>query len=758
MADSDDLDLPIALRRAPRRRANARTAALPAGLETPHRTPSRKRVRFSGSGFDSPRHDVAGPSSSTGLTPMIKRSYVSEPVTKRRRIPAAATAAARRRALNTDLETEESMDDVDILALPSLPSNTNDREMRRARRYQSRLRVVEVAKKGRPTTKSRTRKENETIAADVEAEVQRLRSELEARDAEIARLHNETLVHDTDRILELEQQIQILRAELAKQQAATAVANEGDDSDNDEKDGKDSRSRSFYNWTLAARDPFSENFLDRSEDIRDITMADVISSTPSRRRNNAKATPAGRSVSASFPTPPSTSPTQPATPCSARRTVMPVTPQSHVGIQVELPDPEKEVLKAELGSLRSELGKLTATLECHATQQTQLSAKLSNALTSSSSSPTTIESNNTRTPDLEANLEELLKLLSDRTTSLNDLNNSITTLGFPGTTTTEMLSSITTGLRAARLELEYLTPGSISLPLTSHGAEVLDLVLARLRSLARKSRADEDAIEEYRAIELSLREQLTTLTSHSASDVDAISALRSRDARIAELESDLETLRSAAEGYRRDVSELETRVLRLRDDGVAAMTSLEADLASSRAQMARGGAAVEELEGRVRDARALATELAAKLKDVQRRREVESRVRNRSAGAALALRDARVLELRREVAGVSDSLRGAQATIVKLRVENSTLTRRAEEAESERKEAKEAVLKMKAEMEAELSSVRRRRSVSGTPEPRAGSFLSADLARSGGRGRSTGKRRRGDSGLGFLEEEDDDGM
>ena len=59
-----------------------------------------------------------------------------------------------------------------------------------------------------------------------------------------------------------------------------------------------------------------------------------------------------------------------------------------------------------------------------------------------------------------------------------------------------MITALSSGFRAARLELEYLTPGEIALPLTSHGAEVLDLLLTRLRELAKKGKENDDAIDE----------------------------------------------------------------------------------------------------------------------------------------------------------------------------------------------------------------------------------------------------------------------
>jgi FtsZ-binding cell division protein ZapB len=164
---------------------------------------------------------------------------------------------------------------------------------------------------------------------------------------------------------------------------------------------------------------------------------------------------------------------------------------------------------------------------------------------------------------------------------------------------------------------------------------------------------------------------------------------------------------------------------------------------------------------------------------------------NKNHGSALALRDARVSELRGEIERVNASLRAAHETVRKLRVENektkSTNEKLVEEnkglaegAEAERRKAKGVVDGMRAELERVVrmsegllatprkkqnGTAKRRDSALGdedgedevslleTPSTagRRGSFLSGELAKKGGR-----KRRRYDSGLGFLDEEEVD--
>ncbi|KAI0196455.1 hypothetical protein F4808DRAFT_463955 [Astrocystis sublimbata] len=734
MANSDDLDVPIALRRKTRQCA-ARSRVVSAPITTPG-TPakSKKRVRFSDPGPELSRYRKTGSTGSTGLTPIIKRSTLSagEPFPKRRRPGSAVGNAERRPASNGD---PESADELDVLSSSGV-----------------------IAAAPVKAVKPRTRGgKNSTTTAKVEAEVQRLRAELASRDAEIERLHNETLVQDTDRILELEEQIKALRAELAQPQLPTL--NDGDASDCD-LDNDNDLPQSFYDWTLAARDPYSDSYLDGSDDFQDTTMTDVVCSTPSKRRRSA-GPPISKSASASFPTPPCTSPTLPATPCSVRKTMIPVTPHSEVGIQASLPDPDKEALEAELASLRLEMTKLTSTLESHAALQTRLSEKLAGASSPLSAAARTSKASR---PGLEEHLDTVLQRLSERTKALAELDSSLSSLGFRGTGASEIIGSITSGFREARLELEYLSPGEITLPLTSHGAQVLDLVLTSLRHLARKTKEDEESIDEYHALEQSLRSQLAArvdaMAGLRAEQQENATVLRERDAHIAELEIGLDRLKGAAEGYRRDIVELETLVQRLEDSEKSTTAKMQADLNSTYAELGERAIVIADLETKLALMLKTCDELEVKLKDLQRRRDAETKVRNKSAGAALALRDARVSELRREIYTINDSLRGAHETIVKLRVENVGLEERAEQAEEREKLAREAVETMRGELEKVTAAAgaprRSTRSSSRlmTPEPQPGNFLSASFARSGsGKDR---KRRRHDSGLGFLEEDDDD--
>ncbi|KAI1210158.1 uncharacterized protein F4807DRAFT_424038 [Annulohypoxylon truncatum] len=761
----DERDVPIALRRTPRLSVGkaapsdlSRLETATASLRTPTKPRSKKRVRFSDPGPEIEHHNAA---STTGLTPMVRRTTLGvAPSPKRRRHSAPTSRRSNSEGEEDELSYNSNGNSGNEIRFLSLRQVLDDRVKRRIRRNGLSEEMNTITQEKRRRTQGQ------------KAELERLQHELAEKDHEIERLQNSTTVaQDTGRIMELEYEIDSLRNELRSRSSGSGS-------------GPDPDQTQAYDWTMAARDPFSDSYMDDDDGFGDTTMADLVCSTPSKNR-----------ASASFPTPPCTSPTIPTTPCSMRRGA-PVTPQSHAGVGMQadmgvqtsftFPDPEeKEALEAELGSLRLELTKLTEVLETHEAFKSRITDKLSAVRT-----PTESEEKPT-TMDVEAHLDTVLQSLSDRTAALLDLNTSLSGLGFPGSDASEIITSLTSAFRSARLELEYLTPGELTLPLSSRGAQVLDLVLVRLRDLARQVKEDEDAIDEYHALELSLRQQL-------GARVDAMdhmrrqreedrAALSERDARIADLEVGVERLKGAAEGYRRDVAELEGLVQRMEDESRTESTRLSAELAGAQAEVECTRAGAAKLEAKLSAVREQAEAFKAQLADLQKRKACEMRALNKYHGTALAVRDARVLELRRSIEDVSRSLHEAHSMVQRLRVENLGLSRRVDE---ERNRATAAVDSMKVELERVLrmsaeflatptkdsgrSGLKRRSVAVGggsadsgssgegeegegettTPEGSplsSGSYLAGALAKSG-KGK---KKRKYDSGLGLLDEDED---
>ncbi|KAI1088872.1 hypothetical protein F5B19DRAFT_485629 [Rostrohypoxylon terebratum] len=731
----DEQDRPIALRRTPRlsvgRTAPSDLSQLETAatsLRTPSKPRSKKRVRFSDPGPEIEHHDAT---LSTGLTPMVRRTTLGvAPSPKRRRHSAPISQKILQNGKEGELGRDSNGNGSNEVRFLSLRQVLDDRVKRRIRRngLSEEMNIITQEKRRR--------------TQDQKAELERLRDELAEKDHEIERLQSTTIIgQDTGRIMELEYEIDSLRNELRSRSSGSGCG------------GLDADQTRPYDWTMAARDPFSDSCVDDDDGFGDTTMADLVCSTPSKNR-----------ASASFPTPPCTSPTIPATPCSLRR-IHPVTPEPHsgAGMQADMgvqtsftfPEPEeKEALEAEMGSLRLELTKLTEVLETHEAFKSRITDKL--AAAHAPAKPDSGEG----PMEVEAHLDTVLQCLSDRTAALLDLNSSLKDLGFPGNDASEVITSLTGAFRSARLELEYLTPGELTLPLSSRGAEVLDLVLVRLRDLARQVKEDEDAIDEYHALELSLRQQL--------------------GARVG-----VERLKGAADGYRRDVAELERLVQRMQDQVETEATRHRAEIAGAQAELESRKATAAKLEAKLTAVREQAEAFKTQVADMQKRKACEIRALNKYHGTALAVRDARVLELRRSIEELGRSLHQAHLTVQKLRVENLGLSRRVDE---ERSRATAAVDSMKMELERLLrmsteflagpakadgrSGLERSVAVavgggsfgssdSGegeeettTPEGspvNATSQLADALARSG----KQIKKRRYDSGLGLLDEDED---
>ncbi|KAK7757417.1 hypothetical protein SLS62_000430 [Diatrype stigma] len=831
MGASDDR--PIAQRRTPRRSLGRAVASrrkegdVTNGTKTTTadnkaRT-SKKRVRFSDAGpqTEQQQQQQKHNASSTGLTPMVRRSSLGvAPSPKRRR---TSTTPLRRVQNAADLDNSDDMDGKStptssIIHFASLRQVLDDRMKRRIRRngLSEEMNSIDAEKRQRD--------------ADKKAELQRLRDQLARKDEEIERLRDSTILsQDTDRIMQLELELESLRGALSER-----AKSEGGDEDMESDDNEE--------WTLAAQDPFSDDYSHNVDDegfegssvggFGDSSMEDLACSTPSRAASVA--------AMGAFPTPPSTSPAIPTTPFSYQNKglvtpssnigvqvsnpsthmgvqvsnpsshmgvqvsnpsthmgvqvsnpsshmgVQVTNPSSHMGIQVSnpsshmgvqvsnpsshmgmqttgtpsthagvqattssshigvqassatshasvqattqssdisvqaaLPDPERQALETELDALRQELTKLTETLESHEALKTRLSSKIHAAI--ASSSPPTGENKTQehaenrneqeqekqKEASIESHLDTLLQNLSDRTAALQDLNVSLLGLGFPGADGGEVVASLAAAFRAARLELEYLAPGELALPLASHGAEVLDVAVSRLRALGRKSRDDDAAIDEYHAQEQSLRQQLRARVDAGdklqADLREARAALADRDARVEDLEVGLDRCKGALADYRRDVAELEALAERLEAEGREAECALQVEVDAARAEAAqvRAEAAQARAEGREAQC-ALQVEVdAARAEAAQVRADLEGQL-------AEALANAQVLEeqmpaLLREHAAASAEARAAAAVVRDLRSENQNLAGRADDGRARAREVVDA-LRMELERVVRMST------------------------------------------------------
>lgn len=705
-ANMEDLDLPIAIRRSRRSTPavmikSEETADAPDPALAP-KTPGRRKraVRFSD----------PGPSTS-GLTPMMRQTGFATPHRRRSGTPlrkcSPAPASTAKAALDVAKPIRQTLD---------------GRVERQTRRD------------GIRSIFNKMEQKRKQILQRSSTQIEHLERLLKSKDAEIYELQNATIVQDTDRIWDLEKQVEELQ-QVIDQRAPTEM--------NEDR---------TFDWTLAARDPYANNsYYDMDldgEHFGDATQAQLQTSTPSKARS-------------SFPTPPATSPMIPGTPCS-RHWREPPTPTSHAAVQACFPDPERAGLEKEMASLQLELAKITTELESYKSFQKRLTDRVSAAV------PEAMDTAAEDSPldSIEKQIMRMLQDMTDRAAAVEQLSSKIGDLGFPGKDAEEMLSSLAAGFRAARLELEYLTPGEISLPLTSHGAEVLDLMLTSLRDMAKRVKEDETTIDEYHAIEQSLRKQLDTrvtamdqLKTEIGRGQKIISA---SDVRIHELEVANQRLKGAVDTYERDMKELEKLIQTTDKEKTVAAQEHEADKEKDLETIESKDKIIAELEEKIKESVKQAEQLLKEMSDDQDKHTRHVVSLNQAHGRGLALRDARVMELRVEINRINESLRESHDVIRSLRVENGGLKSqmrsqqaKAKAAMDSMKEELQRVLKMSQDL---LHTPKRKRAaddegeeMSNVPVSRPGKLLSGELAR---RASANKARKRPDSGLGLLDEDE----
>lgn len=636
-------------------------------------TPSRgakKRVRFS-----DPGPSEASSSSSTGLTPSLRRttllSNTPTSTSKRRQRLSSADACLDRAAC----------EEVQITFLP-LRQVIDGRVKRRIRRNG-------LSEEMNMVTAEKRRKAQQT-----KAEMDALRAEVAAKDAQIRRLSGLTAVNMDCDDEDAETEIEGGREEGENEESIDELKRQVEELRNALKSPAPS-SRSSHahilGWNEAAGGECYHSDMeldyDDSDDeygFGDSTMADLVCSTPSRRPANMRH---------SFPTPPSTGSPPPrlGTPNSEEQRRSPpssVPGTASTGVQVQLSDDEKRELEEELASLHLEIAKLTSTLEAYEAVTSRISDKLSpfsedvanGGSHRTGSAAEAILASRSPAVRVEVQLNNLLKTFASRSAALSQIDSRLQDLGFPGSNPTEILASLSSSFRTVRLELEYLTPGEIALPLTSAGAAVLDMLLCRLRDLARQGVEDQDVIEEYQHLEKSLRRQLVTRVEAMDDMRAEITTLKDkvklRNLRIRELEMGVDKLKASVKTYTRDISELETLA-----------QGLEADLDASNKKNTESEESTAALEEKL----SLALEQTSHLKEQMehlRAQQRELHTRHQEERSALgAERDA----LRQEVGSVNEALRAASERIRKLEVERGLLSERLGVEKSKARAAIEAV-------------------------------------------------------------------
>ncbi|KAH6721600.1 hypothetical protein BKA61DRAFT_469362 [Leptodontidium sp. MPI-SDFR-AT-0119] len=762
MADLDndstiivDDDRPLAVRRQRRSSVgptsqhsqnNSRSSVShPHGIATPPETPKRtkKKVRFS-----DPGPAIESDYASSGLTPFIRRTSLSTPKSKRRQ----STPARLWNRAGYDVEPASG-----TLQFAPLRQVLDGRVKRRIKRngLSEEINIIEFDKRA----EARGRK----------SEVERLKNELALKDLEVQSMRDEQDIASqiegesggsiatnttlSTKVQELEQEIRCLKEELNRRE-----------SDSDTIDDPN-------NWTLAARDPYNYDddddmmITNYDEDFEDMAGNDELMTTPTR-------------LNTSFPSPPSTMPN---TPCKSVCSMS-------AGIQASrpIPDPENEELKSQLQSLQAEITKLTSVVAFNEDNATRLAEKLSEFIPVNES-----HDHSTLDSALDTVLTQLALTQSqalEHSTAFSALSNEITNLGFAASSPDEALENIGKQFRQARLDLEYLTPGEVAEGFENE--KLLGLLVSRIRVLLEKVKDRDQSIDQYHEQEVLLRQQLNDRVSvmeGMKNDLfltsNVVSSLRDE---VKEKETDSERLRAALEGYRTEVSSLESLISHVEEDGREKEQGLRSEMDDLQARLNNEVAQhdvtksvnegnemlLPELERRLNAALEAAAEVQTQLSTLTTTHAAMDR--EHAHGSALALRDARVSELRGEIERVNEALKSAHATILSLRKENKEVSERAERGRFVVRDMLRQLGRAE-EMgrgfvdfeEVAGASVERRSSsvgaTSSTPQTtesecvvRKGGMFDAGLARRSSTSKSGKKRRRYDSGLGFLEEGEED--
>ncbi|PSR80098.1 hypothetical protein BD289DRAFT_374606 [Coniella lustricola] len=544
-------NLPIALRR-PRRRATQKEPAETHSLSMPA-TPRRdkKRVRFSEPGLAGeaiPDNDCSSPS--TGLTPFMRRAKLSGSADgrkRRRHSGPAALTVTHALLLKSD---EGCKNEVAFLPLRQVVDGRVHRRLRRD---------------GLSDEMHHVGADTKRKISMFESEIEELRAALAARDAEIRRLSDATSSsgNTPQDIHSLRTQVELLRHVLQEVLPPTLRYDNGpiDYSDvNGVECGQDSVS--FRDRIMV--DVEAGNDLGHIFD--DSTMFRPACSTPKQRQADLRH---------SFPTPPSTSPVMGMV-SPPRREVSTTT--SHVAehLQVDQNVHENSEAEDDTASLYLEIEKLTSTVEGYEAMTSRLAHKMAPIAPENGSAADAILESRSPSVKVEVQLNRLIDAFRERKAALAKMTDRLGDLGFRGNDAPEMLASLRAAFREARLELEYFEPGESTLPLTASGAAVLDLLLTRLRALARERLEQQ---EKHNAVAVSLRRQLAV----HVEDVDALreeigtlkGKVKLRNVRIQELETGMDKLKMTVKTYTRDIAELEKLAQKLECDLAAANTELQ---------------------------------------------------------------------------------------------------------------------------------------------------------------------------------------
>ncbi|KAF5876581.1 uncharacterized protein Bfra_002986 [Botrytis fragariae] len=792
MAENDvtmtvEVDQPIALRRQRRSCIGPETlsrstsrASTPSMIEvsiplpaTPRSRKPKKKVRYSDPGSNL-LHE-----SSSGLTPFLRKSSLSSARSNRRH------SAPVKRLLDRRQDNEPFSGELQFAPLRQVLDGRVTRRMKRNRLSEE-------------TNKIDWEKKHEAKAR--KSEIFRLKKELEEKDYELQCIQDE---HDVasqlgfetgtsiranpvivERFQEMEKEIQELKAELSQKEERSNAQHDWQTGTQDPFDFDDDDDQSISMSVVGDHDAFNRHdddtgmVIDSSYDDHKMVTFDGPFSNSDDLTNTHNT---------SLPSPPAT----------IADTYSQKPSHASMSTQADFPDPLNEKLEAQLLHLQSQIKSLTSTLALNKDHEYRLSQKLMSYIPSDQSHDSS---------SLDSALDSILTTLTiaqaqalEKEASFNALSNEVTSLGF-STDPEATIKIIVEQFRNARLEYEYLNPGE-----ETEGFEndkLLSMLLGRLKTLVEKARKQDETIDQYHAQEVILRRQLAAridALQDVQKELSAVTTAVSRMSKeLAENEISNSRLQSALNGYRSEVSGLENLVEKIEKEHKVVEDDLKRGIHNLDDQLQheifRANAFAMELEGKNMIVGELSARLtaalntSATLRDLLNEKDGQILLSDRRISEDLTERDERIAQLQEELERTTYILKNTQKAVENLRQDNSDLKTENEDLENcakqlkglvskEKRRGKKAVnglLKKIASVadsakgymesdnessETEAGEFTRNLQIKA-PIVRKGQFLDATMARrrSGGRVGANGKkkRRRFDSGLGFLEEEEDE--
>lgn len=446
------------------------------------------------------------------------------------------------------------------------------------------------------------------------------------------------------------------------------------------------------------------------------------------------------------------------------------------GTQANLVDSGKSELEEQVRVLKESLRTVTLQLELSNTTNQRVVSKLRAHLQDSgsfSSNPSEVDE------ALDTVLTSLVLAQSraeDAEAGLSALSSEIKGLGFDGDDVQGTLKAINSQFRQARLELEYLQPGE-----TVEGfenARLLGLLVDRVRLLLQRIRDSGEERDEQRRVSVVLQKQF----DHSEARRTAAQArVHELAVEVEEKERSISNLQRALDGYRSEVNSLENLVNRLEAEHATTTEGLHKTLDEAVADLeGKLEAEVQSREGVTREVQEKKHQVEMLQNQVERNTNVIERLREEKA-SLLAAKDeivskletrcaekdkaheldlskqlVEIKSLEREKSNLVESLAEAEISIGTVAAANTMLEKR---LASDLEAGGRAMEAMQMEMMRSLARVAEIKNTflnSGrVPVDDDGVALPATPCSLRFRNTPKKKRRKVDSGIGVLEEDEE---